>query len=233
MKKLFTMMLVGVLGFTMVGCSNASDDTDQVENKNESTKEQKVESNQNENQDSKTLVAYFTYAENANLSDNVDTSSSASIQVWNDEVTGNAGVLAHMISESTDADLFSIQTVEKYPSSYEETVDQGQAENEENARPELSTHIENLDEYDTIFIGFPNWWYDMPMAMYTFFEEYNFSGKTIIPFSTSGGSGFSSTIETMRELEPNATVEDGITIGASSVMDAQSEIDEWLHSFGY
>lgn len=232
MKKLFTMMLVGVLGFTMAGCTNASDDTDKAENKAEPT-EEKVEKNQNANQESKALVAYFTYAENANLSEGVDTSSSASIQVWNDEVTGNAGVLAHMISEYTSADLFSIQTVEKYPSTYDETVNQGQTENEENARPELSTHIENLDEYDTIFIGFPNWWYDMPMAMYTFFEEYDFSGKTIIPFSTSGGSGFSSTIDTMRELEPNATVEDGITIGASSVMDAKGDIEEWLQSFGY
>ena len=74
----------------------------------------------------------------------------------------------------------------------------------------------------------------MPMAMYSFFEEYDFSGKTIIPFSTSGGSGFSSTIETMKELEPNATVEDnGITIGASNVRDAQEQMKEWLQSFGY
>ena len=232
MKKLFMMILVGVLGFTMAGCSDTSNNTDQVENKTENQEEQ--HENLNQNKDSKSLVAYFTYAENANLPDDVDTSSSASIQVWNDEVTGNAGVLAHMISEYTGADLFSIKTVQQYPSTYDETVDQGQSENEENVRPELATHIENLDEYDTIFIGFPNWWYDMPMAMYSFFEEYDFSGKTIIPFSTSGGSGFSSTIETMKELEPNATVEDnGITIGASNVRDAQEQMKEWLQSFGY
>lgn len=74
------------------------------------------------------------------------------------------------------------------------TIDVGQEEKRANARPELSSHIEDLDRYDTIFLGFPNWWGDMPMAVYSFLDEYDFSGKTIVPFVTSGGSGFSNTM---------------------------------------
>ena len=102
------------------------------------------------------------------------------------------------------------------------------------ARPELSTHIENLDNYDTIFIGYPNWWADLPMPLYTFFEEYDFSGKTIIPFNSHNGSRFSNTISTIQELEPEATViEDGFTINERQVPDAAGDIADWLDEIGY
>lgn len=179
------------------------------------------------------LVAYFTYGENAELPDGVDASSSASIQLWNGEVTGNTGLIAHMIGDAAGAELFSIQTVEPYPPTYDATIEQGQAENTANARPELAAHIENFDSYQTIFVGFPNWWYDMPMAMYSFFEEYDFAGKTIIPFCTSGGSGFSGSINTIRELEPEAEVLDGLSIGGSSAAGAQAQVDQWLGSLEY
>lgn len=179
------------------------------------------------------LVAYFTYGENAPLSDGVDASASASIQIWDNEITGNTGVVAHMIQEASGADLFSIRTVEPYPASYDETVDQVEEENNANARPELSTHIENLGDYDVIFLGFPNWWYDMPMPIYSFLEEYDFSGKTIIPFVTSGGSGFSSAISTIEEMESGATVIEGISIGANNATGAQADVEAWLTDLGY
>lgn len=179
------------------------------------------------------LVAYFTYGENAELPDGVDASSSASIQMWDGEVTGNTGLIAHMIGEAAGAELFSIRTVEPYPPTYDATIEQGQSENTANARPELATHIENFDSYQTVFVGFPNWWYDMPMAMYSFFEEYDFAGKTIIPFCTSGGSGFSGSINTIRELEPEAEVLDGLSIGGSSAAGAQEQVEQWLGSLEY
>lgn len=175
------------------------------------------------------LVAYFSYGENAELPDGVDASSSASIQMWNGEVTGNTGLIAHMIGETAGAELFSIQTVEKYPATYDATIEQGQAENTANARPELATHIEDFDSYQTVFVGFPNWWYDMPMAMYSFFEEYDFAGKTIIPFCTSWGSGFSGSLDTIRELEPDAEVLDGLSIGGSSAAGAQEQVEQWVN----
>ena len=104
------------------------------------------------------LVAYFTYAENADIPDNTDASSSASIHIWNGKLTGNTGIVADIISQKTGGELFSIQTLKTYPSDYDETLDEGQIEKSNNEYPELSTHIENLDGYNTIFVGFPNWW---------------------------------------------------------------------------
>ena len=178
------------------------------------------------------LVAYFSYAENAALPDDVDASASASIQPWNGTLTGNTGVVADMIAQATGADLFSIRTVEQYPDTYDATIDQGQQEQSDGARPELATHLENLDSYDTIFLGFPNWWGDMPMAVYTFLDGVDLSGKTVIPFVTSGGSGFSNTISTIQEMEPQATVQEGLSIGASSATGAQQQVESWLSELG-
>lgn len=178
------------------------------------------------------LVAYFSYAENAALPDDVDASASASIQPWNGALTGNTGVVADMIAQATGADLFSIRTVEQYPDTYDATIDQGQQERSEGARPELATHLENLDSYDTIFLGFPNWWGDMPMAVYTFLDEVDLSGKTVIPFVTSGGSGFSNTISTIQQMEPQATVQEGLSIGGSSATGAQQQVESWLSELG-
>ena len=178
------------------------------------------------------LVAYFSYAENAALPDDVDASASASIQPWNGALTGNTGVVADMIAQATGADLFSIRTVEQYPDTYDATLDQGQQEQSEGARPELATHLENLDSYDTIFLGFPNWWGDMPMAVYSFLDEVDLSGKTVIPFVTSGGSGFSNTISTIQQMEPQATVQEGLSIGASSATGAQQQVESWLSELG-
>ena len=178
------------------------------------------------------LVAYFSYAENAALPDDVDASASASIQPWNGTLTGNTGVVAAMIAQASGADLFSIRTVEQYPDTYNATIDQGQQEQREDGRPELAAHLENLDNYDTIFLGFPNWWGDMPMALYSFLDEVDLSGKTVIPFVTSGGSGFSNTIRTVQEMEPQADVQEGLSLGASSATGAQEQVESWLSELG-
>ena len=205
-------------------------------NGNEATSSSEAPSSQepvDEGSDTNMLVAYFSYAENADLPDGVDASATASIQVWNGETTGNTGVVAAMIAETTGADLFSIQTVEKYPDTYDATIDKGQEEQNANTRPELATHVENLDSYDVIFLGFPNWWGDMPMAMYSFLDEVDLSGKTIVPFVTSGGSGFSRTISTIESMESGATVQEGLSISGSNATSAQDQVNEWLSGLGY
>lgn len=139
-------------------------------------------------------------------------------------------------TEAADAggDLFSIRTSVVYPADGGELIDYAAQEQEENARPELTTHIENLDGYDTIFIGYPNWWADLPMAVYSFFDEYDFSGKTIIPFNVHNGSRFSHTIQTIQELEPDATVvEDGFTVSEQTVAEAAEDVAAWLEGLGY
>ena len=171
--------------------------------------------------------------ENAELPDGVDTVASASIQEWNGETTGNTGAVAHMISEETGADLFSIRTVEKYPDNYSDTVDQGQEEQSEQARPELASHIEDISQYDTVFLGYPNWWGDMPMAVYSFLDEYDLSGKTVIPLVTSGGSRFSGTVSAIESAEPDAEVQEGIALSDSEAVDAQEDVRAWLTGIGY
>lgn len=236
MRKLLSIFMICLLSVTVSACSQANESDEGNINPADEIVEPEItepEENIEASNESHILIAYFTYGENAGLSNDAEVSSSASIQNWNGEVTGNAGILAHMIADVIEADLFSIRTVDLYPSTYDETVDQGRSENDAGARPVLSTHIENLDQYDTIFVGFPNWWYDLPMAMYTFFEEYDFSGKTIIVFSTSGGSGFSGTLQTIAELEPNATILEGLTVNSSQINEAQNDVHEWLVSLGY
>lgn len=135
--------------------------------------------------------------------------------------------------ETVGGELFSIQTEETYPVGIDEVIDQAADEQSEDARPALSTHIENLDDYDTIFVGYPNWWADMPKPLYTFFDEYDFSRKTIVPFNTHNGSGLSGTVGTIEELEPDATVTEGFTISERNVPDAAPEVAEWLSEIGF
>ena len=178
------------------------------------------------------LIVYFAYGENAPLSDGVDASTSASIQYRGDELTGNTGLVADMIAEATGGDLFSILTAEQYPDNYNDTIDVGQTEKGANARPELSTQLDHLDSYDTVFLGFPNWWGDMPMAVYSFLDEYDLSGKTIVPFVTSGGSGFSGTIQAIENAEPDATVLEGLSLRDSCSPQAEDDVADWLARLG-
>ena len=176
---------------------------------------------------SKILIAYFAVAENSD----VDAKASASVI---SDGRGRIKALADMIQLDTGGDLFSIQTSVKYPGDGGDLIDFAQKEQDNNDRPELTSHIENLDDYDVIFVGYPTWWYDLPQVMYSFFDEYDFSGKTIIPFNSANGSHFSGTIDTIKELEPNATVmEDGISVDQDDVEGAADEVKEWVDGLGY
>ena len=163
--------------------------------------------------DGKILIVYFTMPE----SDGVDTVAGASRVVVDGELYGSVEFMANTIQETTGGDLFEIKTVQDYPTLHEPLVDLADEELANDARPELSTHIDNLDEYDTVFVGYPIWWGDMPMPLYSFFDEYDFSGKTIIPFSSHGGSRLANTVETIAELEPDAAVTDGFTVSLSLI----------------
>lgn len=232
MKKITALILALALAVSFTACAGAKEEETTAPSSTQSaasTTEPSSSENSNA-ENSKILIAYFSYGENAEFPDDVDASSSASIQMLDGKITGNTGLMADYIAKATGGDVFSILTAEKYPSTYDETIDVGKEEKNNNIKPEIATHIDNLDDYDTIFIGFPNWWYGMPMVMYSFFDEYDFSGKTIIPFCTSGGSAFSDSINEMKELEPNAVVmDDGLHIGASSASAAESQVNEWIN----
>lgn len=147
--------------------------------------------------------------------------------------SGNTEAVANFIHDAVGGDIVKLETETPYPSNYNELVDYAQEEQRENARPTLSTHIDNIDEYDTIFLGYPNWWGDMPMPIYTFLDEYDLSGKTIAPFITHGGSGLSGTPAKIQSEEPNATVTQGLAVSGSSSRNSQSIVTNWLSQIGY
>lgn len=137
------------------------------------------------------LVAYFSEP----LPDGVDASTSASRVIVNGDLYGSVEYMAMVISEATGADVVRIQTATPYPGNFDDLASQADNERQNDIRPALATEIENFDDYDVLFVGYPIWWYQMPMAMYSFFDEYDFTGKTLIPFSSHGGSGWSGTDE--------------------------------------
>ncbi len=154
--------------------------------------------------------------------------------------TGDTEQAANYIAQVTGGDLFALEPVEPYTTedlnySNEDSRVSYEHENPAARQVELTAStVENWEEYDTIFLGYPNWWGDMPQALYTFLEEYDFSGKTIIPFTTHGGSGFSRTISTIAELQPGANVvEQGLSISRNSVTDAQSDVENWVAGLGF
>lgn len=173
---------------------------------------------------SKILIAYFTVPE----TDDVDTVAGASRVATENGVLGNTEFIAKEIQKNLGGDLFAIETVQKYPGEHQELLDFAYDELGNNARPELSAQIEDSDSYDVVLVGYPNWNADLPMPLYTFFETYDFSGKTIIPFVTHGGSGFSDTVDTIKELEPDAEViSQGLSVSRNDVAKAQADVKEW------
>lgn len=232
-KKVLAIVLtmVFLMSLTACGDNNATDAGNTNTEKNQSDSSDKSsKAEQSVSKDGKALIVYFAVAENSD----VDAVSSASVSDVNGETKGRMTALAEMIQEKTGGELFSIKTSVKYPGDGGKLIDYAQGEQDKDARPELTTHIDNLDNYSVIFVGFPTWWYDLPQILYSFFDEYDFSGKTIIPFNSHNGSQFSGTIETIQELEPDATViTDGFTVNERDVPNAKSDIDKWLSGLGY
>lgn len=240
LKRRFLIMLAVVMIISMfTGCGSASVKNNQT-TKNDSTEKSSdidsssnavTEAVQNNTDNENILIAYFSVPENVDT-DGIDANSGASIVVKNKDVLGNMQYMAMTIQEAIGGELFRIETTEEYPLEHETLVNQAKEEQNEDARPELATHIENVEQYNIIFLGYPNWWGDMPQPLYTFLEEYDFSGKTIISFNSHGGSGFSNTIEEIKKLQPNATVkDDGLSISRNDVADSEQEITDWAKGF--
>ena len=149
---------------------------------------------------------------------------------------GNTSIIAHMIAEQTGADLFEIKPETPYPTTYQELLDVSQQEMADNARPEIVGTVDNMDDYDTIFIGYPNWWGDMPMIVYNFLESYDLSDKTIVPFCTHGGSGLSNIESTIADIT-GGTMKDGFAIPGTTAQNdrdtAGSKVTEWLKEGGF
>lgn len=167
--------------------------------------------------DAKCLIAYFSRSGNNYFGGKI-----VNLPV------GNTEVAAKMIQEVTGGDLFHIESVTLYPEDYTKATEVAKEELRDNARPELTGQVEAMDSYDVIFLGYPNWWGTMPMPVFTFLEEYDLSGKTIIPFCTHEGSGMGGSERDIAKLCPGAKLLNGLAIRGSRVKDAKRDIANWL-----
>ena len=243
MKKLFSLILTAAMMLTLAACGNtapaesASEPDSEAPNSTSVQPEPSFPADDAASDSSQTdgtaeteqteggsnmLVAYFSLA-----------GEQYGVGVVEE---GNTGIIAHMIAEQTGADLFEIEPETPYPTTYQGLLEVSQQEMRDNARPEIADTVDNMDDYDTIFIGYPNWWGDMPMIVYNFLESYDLSGKTIVPFCTHGGSGLSNTESTIADIT-GGTMKDGFAIPGTTAQNdrdtARREVTQWLREGGF
>lgn len=186
-----------------------------------------LNNNQNESQDTNETVS------NESKTDDINIENMGNTLILYFSMSGNTETVANYIHEEIGGDIVKLETVQTYPEDYDELVDCAREEQRDNARPELETTIENIEQYDTIFLGYPNWWGDMPMPIYSFLDQYDLSNKTIVPFITHGGSGLSGTSANIANEAPDAVVTEGLAINGDDVDDCQDEVNEWLNGLNF
>ncbi len=141
---------------------------------------------------------------------------------------GNTETAAKLIQSKTGADMFRLVPLVSYSEDYNECIEQAKDDQRRGARPELTTYPDSIEQYDTIYLGYPNYWGTMPMCVFTFLEHFDFSGKTIRPFCTHEGSGLGSSVGDIKKLCPNAKVGTGLAIHGAKADKSGSDIDKWL-----
>ena len=212
LKKIFLLLLII---FTMSGCGNTAEEKSPVEPEKASAAPSPAAK--------KILVVYFS---RTGEEYNVGTITK-----------GNTAIIAEMIAQKTGADTFEVKAATPYPDNYQACTELAKRELEANARPAFAKNIDNLAQYDTVFIGYPIWWGAVPRVMMTFLESNDFSGKTIIPFCTHGGSGLAGTEREVADACPNAKVLQGLAISGRTAQNdsaaAQKDVDAWLKDLGY
>ena len=181
-------------------------------------------------QESGVLVAYFSWADNTVIDGEVDAVASPSVTA-----PGNVQQLAQWISERTGGDLFSIQVTEPYSSDWDACLERANQERAEDARPELTASVEQLERYDTVFLGYPNWWYGVPMALLSFLEENDLSDKQAYLFCSHGTGGLASSVEQIDEALPDSTAlsENIFDVYEEDAASSQQDILAWLEERGY
>ncbi|MGN0630675.1 MAG: cyclophilin-like fold protein [Ruminococcus sp.] len=197
------------------------------------------------------LIAYFTWADNTvvddeeaaiqsalshyvSVGDTADYSGTDAVTSASIVVPGNTAKMAEWIQQYVGGNLFSIVVTDPYSSNYDECLDRAADEKADNTRPELADHIDNMEDYDLVFLGFPNWWYTAPMAVFSFIEEYDFSGKTIIPFCSHGTGGIAASVRDITAALPDSTeILEPIGVYRADINESQPVINEWLDNLGF
>lgn len=230
MKKTFTFILVLLMTFVLTACGsqsnqNHSSGSSTTASSSTDSADEKTAAKKSSNKSEKVLIAYFTPANN----DTTDTVSSATPRAGN---TASVQYLAELINKKVNGKMAKITAKKAYSTVYNTAADQAQKEQQKNARPKFTISV-NPEDYDVIFVGYPIWWGEMPMVMNTFFDTYNFSGKTIIPFNAHQGSGDGGTYDTIAKLEPKAKVLEGFNVNGEEAKDAASDLNKWLDGLDY
>lgn len=238
MKKWMAVILSLVMICCLSACSQSEsgvNSTAEVESNQNST-DFSTSGSENDNADdgeNRILIAYFTWADNTAVDNpdaiDVDASTSASLLP-----PGNIAQMASWIQKEIGGDLFSIKVAEPYPDDYDECLERAADEKAENARPALTEQVQNIADYDTVFIGYPNWWYTAPMAVFSFIEENNLSGKRVVLFCSHGTGGLASSVRDITDALPEVSVETNVIgIEREDIPDSQNRIKQWLQEIGY
>lgn len=225
MKNIFKVLLVIVLMVSIVGCNNSEEN-----NKNDVPSTTQSQPNDNQTvSNGNILVAYFSWADNAVLDDDVDAVSSPSVIA-----PVNVQQLATWVQEETGGQLFSIQVKDPYPSDWDECLSRANEERRDDARPELVANVENIDEYDVVFLGYPNWWYGVPMPLLSFLEANDLSDKQVYLFCSHGTGGLANSVEIISEALPDSTISDNIfDCYEEDASNSQEDISNWVSELGY
>jgi len=232
-KQIFTVIVSLAFGFSiaLIGCTRTEAQT--IVQNPLLEAEEAIVYEQAQAPASRILIAYFSMpSENVNeVLPNADALTGASRIIVDGIMTGHLQHIANLIHAETGGDIFTIQTIQDYPARHRLLIDMARQERAENARPRLARRIINVQNYDTIFLGFPNWWSDMPMPLYSFLEEHDFAGKTIIPFVVHGGGRLPGAVDAIIQLQPQAAVvTDILSIHRNNLGTAENAVTAWLSS---
>ena len=248
MKRILSFLLAAAMTFSLAACSqgetseiSAPSDSGPYETESDagiSAEEVRLEGPGSEAEGSGTgegsetgniLVAYFSWADNAVLAEDVDAVSSPSVVP-----PGNVQQLAGWVQEETGGDLFSIRVTDPYSSDWDACLERANEERGADARPELMENVENLDQYDTVFLGYPNWWYGVPMALLSFLEQNDLSGKQVYLFCSHGTGGLAGSVEQIAEAAPGAVISDHIfDCYEEEAASSEEAVKAWIDELGY
>ena len=240
-RRLFILVLLVILLFCLAACNGGNETGDSnalLDSSDESTDSEPSEDSIDDVEDqsdfygSKILVAYFSAEGNSDFAVDADATTSATINIIDDELVGNSRVIAQMAADITGGDLFFIETVKRYPSSDNEIIAAAIAESSADELPELASRVTSMSDYDVIVLVFPNWSNTMPLAVLSFLNEYDFSGKAIAPVCVFGGGGIGRSVSDVRSACPDATVLDGLGIQGAQATSAEETVLNWLRELG-
>lgn len=231
MKKLFAMLLPAALLFSLAACAGGAPAAGES-SAPKAPASSSGASSQPAAESSGNSAATQAPAASAEPAESEESNETGGTLIAYFSWSGNTEQMAQAIGAETGGDLFPIEPAAPYTEDYDALLDIARQEQAENARPELAAQVENWDRYDVVFVGYPNWWSDAPMAVYTFLEAYDFTGKTLIPFNTSASGGFGRSLSGIEESAAGANVLEGLALTEGELDGVPGEVHAWLAGLG-